>query len=459
MTHCLEEPGAAASGPPIALSLALIGLVHALMALVGLPLFGDGAYYFVEIALDGRALVPNLRYSAVLPQLPVLLAATWSDDVTLLRHAFAFGYGLAPWLSLLGCWLAVRRTAPSLLLFPALFFAVNQINFSGVSELLLGLYLVWPFVLLAALHPLSRGGRVYGWLLGALLVFLHPLAFALAWLSALVAAWNAVRLSGSRGRNPRKDWLRLALGLGSMGLVRLLWTLWGLNAYERAHFQGERAMGYLLAATPEQGLLMALVLIQGLLLARMLGAPGERRTGPAVRWMHGAAALSPLLGLVIAVGFLAGDGIKLKAALTFPTGLLLMGLAVVAASAATRIVPRRRAAYWLGSCALTIAVLGLAKSAAWWKATDALREAVAESIQTCIAFDAQQPPALQWPWMRIVDDWAAPMNALAFRQPGPIPLLLPDDGCRVLADTGIAYLTPWFARPATLLEQRFGPLR
>lgn len=112
------------SGPDrttVGLGLALIGFACGVAALVGLPLFGDGAYYFFRIALDGVPEVPNLRLAAVLPQLPALAAARLTDDVILIRHAFAFAYGTLGLLSLLACWLIVRRQAPILVLFPALF--------------------------------------------------------------------------------------------------------------------------------------------------------------------------------------------------------------------------------------------------------------------------------------------------------------------------------------------------
>jgi hypothetical protein len=66
---------------------------------------------------------------------------------------------------------------------------------------------------------------------------------------------------------------------------------------------------------------------------------------------------------------------------------------------------------------------------------------------------------LQWPWMAVIDDWAAPINALVFRAPWPIPLLLPEDGCRLLEQTGEVRLISWIRFPADRVEARFGPFR
>lgn len=51
------------------------------------------------------------------------------------------------------------------------------------------------------------------------------------------------------------------------------------------------------------------------------------------------------------------------------------------------------------------------------------------------------------------------MTALIFRGPWPIPLLLPKDGCPVLAETGVVRIHPWILYSRSQLESRFGPLR
>jgi hypothetical protein len=48
-------------------------------------------------------------------------------------------------------------------------------------ELLMGLCLRWPFVLLATVRQDARAILVYGSVLALLLPFLHPIAFALCW--------------------------------------------------------------------------------------------------------------------------------------------------------------------------------------------------------------------------------------------------------------------------------------
>lgn len=444
------------------LGLALVVLAYVPIALVGLPLFGDGAYYFFKIALDGAPVLPNLRLGAILPQLPALAATRLTDNVGLLRHLFSFTYVGFPVASLLACWLLVRRRRPELILLPLLFLVANQINFSAVSELLLGLYLVWPFVLLAALEPNRRLTLTYGAVLAPLLLLLHPLGFILTGFLSLVALLNA----GPRraiDRTWTRAWNGLAAAFAVSALLRVISTLIGATGYERSLAEPDAAARYILPDTLSQSLLLAVVAVSGILVALSLVPRWWR--GRAVverRLLWPAFLLLPVVGVAVALDFLLGEGIKLKAGLILPVALLMMGLAVGIAgrpSALADVPGIRRLGRLVLVAALTVVLIGTAKSAAWWTATHGLMNAVASTEMSCLAFGPEEPYALQWPWMAIIDDWATPMNALVFRPPWAIPLLLPGEGCRRLEETGQAHLASWIRRPAAQLEARFGPLR
>jgi hypothetical protein len=209
-----------------------------------------------------------------------------------------------------------------------------------------------------------------------------------------------------------------------------------------------------------------------------LGGRARARSRALSRWLAG---LLPVAVGVVCLEILAGEGIGLKSGLTFVAGLLLMGLAAAVVLGPSRArgtapgAPGARAGGRTGSApgiALVIAasmvVLLLAKSAAWWTATRGLQNLLAESREDCITWTPSQPFALQWPWMRIIDDWVTPMNALAFRprlvlDPGrgvePVPLILRNDGCARLRATGVVHPTDWIARDFQVVDRRFGPLR
>lgn len=448
---------ALSSRATLQLGLFLIVCAYALMASVGLPLFGDGAYYLFTLVLDGVPEIPNLRFAGVLPQLPVLVVRWVNDDVRLLRHVFAFAYVAPPVLSLTVCWVLARRRAPVLILLPTLFLVADQINFSAVSELLMSLYLAWPFVLMAVLAPESRVAWTYGASLTLLLPLLHPLTFALCGLLSLIA-WQRSRSGDASART----WVWLARAFVASAALRLIWTLVGANAYERSLSDPASAVGYLMTDTLLQGALLTLTVFLAVLLWLSGGAAPGRRGSLLNGMLAAGFVLLALLGLLVAGELVLGTGVKLKAAVTYPIGLLLMALAAATGSRVVRAstecrVPRIARLFLIGT--LTVAILGCAKSIAWWTATHGLMNATASAEGSCLRFGPEEPYDLQWPWMAIVDNWSAPINALLFRGPWPIPLLLPGDGCRILAETGKAHLSHWIQRPAERLEARFGPLR
>jgi len=471
-------PEDAGGTTPVLLGLALIGVAGLNAAAAGLPLYGDGALYFVEILLDSAPLAPNGRYSAILAQLPLVAAMAVTDEVGVLRHAFSVGYGMLPFLSLLLSWLIVRKAAPRSILFPLLFLVANQVNFSSVSELLMGLYLAWPLVLLAGLRPAARTTLISGLVLAPVLFFLHPLGFALLFFLAWAADTSRQGSQGPRGRHGL-----LSKVFFLLGFCRLSWSVVGTNAYERAHLDPETAAGYLFPETTAQVVLVLSVLVVGVLVAaactRSEGAGGTssgldaaargfdnargRRpwsAAPSPLWP--AVVLTLVAGLLVAAEVWVGTGIKLKSAIIFPLVLVLMALALRAVRGARERGGSQPDRSWASTfllLAVTVAALSFAKAHTWSRATDDLARAMVASAEDCVPHGRDRPVALKCPHMSIVDNWTAPMAALVFRRDEPVALLLPGEGCATLTETGMAFLAPWFARPVGALAQRFGTLR
>ena len=138
----------------LAVGLAVCGYLIA--ALVGLPLFEDGSLYLFVIATEHAPELPNLRVSGTLPQLPAVAAFALGADLPVGRLVFSAGYAAVPLITLVGCWWLLRRRSPALLLLVLPSFVGLQLNFSGVSELLSGLYLTWPLLLGMLLSPERR---------------------------------------------------------------------------------------------------------------------------------------------------------------------------------------------------------------------------------------------------------------------------------------------------------------
>lgn len=438
--------------------LALVAAAYLIAALVGLPLYADGGHYLFRIIVDGLPYVSDGRLAAVIPQLPAWLLVQSGAKLEALRLAFSVGYLLLPWLSLLACWLIVRPSTPGLMVLPASGALLNQINASAVSELLIILYLMWPLVLALSLRGEQRVVRLLVWLSAPVILSLHPVA-VLACLTLAIVVELTIR----------DRWLPAWLVF--CALVQILWSLRGLSGYEQSHLAGDAALWYLLTQTPGQHLMLAAVTLVGLVVA----AQGLKGARPVLDWAPRAIAVV-LAGASLVVGYelIWGQGWRLKSGITFPVQLLLMLISVlIASSRIARATPQTAGAGLRWALVPQVALMAIAglmlmKSAAWWTATRGLQNLVSEPGKPCIQHGRESPFALQWPWMAIIDEWNAPMNAVLFRPDfrpqgsealAPIAILLPQDGCERVATTGIAYMTPWLPVSWHLLDERFGPLR
>lgn len=461
------DDAALARAGDLAVGLAVCG--YLISAAVGLPLFEDGSYYLFVIATEHTPELPNLRFPAMLPQLPAAAAFVLGADLTVGRTLFAASYGAIPLLSLLACWWLLRRRAPALLLLVLPSFLALQLNFSGVSELLTALYLTWPLLLAMLLLPGHRRVMALAVAWGPLLLLLHPLAFVFCFGLAGVAWLIAGQGRERTDPGARIAWRRIAVWLAANGLVRLLWTALGLNDYERGRLNPSSALNYVLGETPAQHLLVAL-LILATLLALWTLLRSRARTGGARRLV---TVLSLALPVTLWVGgeFILGRGIVLKSAITVGVGLL--GMASVVLLVLTRrdlptLACARVPATAVRLAGIALLALLLAKSSAWLTGVRGLQDIVADTDAACIGFGADAPYSLQWPWMAIVDEWSAPLTALVTRPfvpradgAGfqPVAIMLKRDGCAVLQATGEARLPADTRISFERLNAAFGPLR
>lgn len=451
----------------LAVGLAVCG--YLISAAVGLPLFEDGSFYLFVIATEHAAELPNLRFSAMLPQLPAVAAFVLGADLSVGRTLFSASYGAIALLSLLACWRLLRSRAPALLLLVLPSFLALQLNFSGVSELLTALYLAWPLLLAMLLLPGHRRVMALAVAWGPLLLLLHPLAFifcfglaAVAW---FVAGQDPARIDPSAGM----AWRRIAVWLAANGLARLMWTAFGLNDYERGRLDPSSALNYVLGETPAQHLLVALLIVATLLALWTL----RRRREPAggARGLATVLSLALLATLWVSGEYILGRGIVLKSAITVGVGLLGMASVVLLALARTGLPTAacgRATAMAVRLAGIALLALLLAKSAAWLTGVRGLQSIVADTDAACIRFGADTPYGLQWPWMAIIDAWSAPATALVTRPfvpradgAGfqPVAILLKRDGCQVFHATGEARLPADTRISFKRLDAAFGPLR
>jgi hypothetical protein len=446
------------------LGVAMTLFGFAIAALAGVPLYDDGSQYLFVIAMEQEPWLPNLRLSGTLPQLPAVAAFALGADLPLGRLVFSLSYMAIPAGSLLACWWLVRTTAPGLLLAILPTFAAMQLNFSGVSELLSGVYLTWPLLLAMLLlwtRPWVRAGAIGA---GPFLLLLHPLAFLYCLGLAALAGLIAWRHAESRG-----SWRRIGLWLALCGLIRLVWTTVGLNEYERGRLTPVGATQYILANTPAHHVLIIVLALATLIAVWALRHAADSGTGGralAAIWMLGLAGSIWVGGELV-----LGSGVTLKSAVT----LVVPALGMLAVT--MLLLPRPAqapAARPAGSPApmllagAAILVLVLAKSSAWWTGSRMLQDIVSSGDQPCIRFDGGHPYSLQWSWMRVVDEWSTPFTALVARPFVPDPdgagaqlvaLLLRGDGCEALRSSGLVQLPDGVFQPFPAVDAAFGPLR
>ncbi len=229
----------------LAVGLALCGYV--IGAAVGLPLFEDGSLYLFVIATEHAPELPNLRVTGVLPQLPAVVAFALGADLVWGRFVFSVSYSAIPLLSLLGCWWLLRARAPALLLVVLPTFLALQLNFSGVSELLIGVYLTWPILLamvlaLWMLHRCRRGAMQ------------SRLLLLVLWLALLSACWVSAEVMHGQGIILKSA---ITVGVGLLGMAAVTLLVLRRKADQRAACTGVPSTAVRLAGVALLTLLLA----------------------------------------------------------------------------------------------------------------------------------------------------------------------------------------------------------
>lgn len=463
--------------------LAVIVGSYLLSAVVGFPLFGDGAFYWFSLAVDQQPIVPNLRFSALLPQLPAILLSRFSQDPIILRYALSFSYAMVPVISLLSCWFLVRRKTPFLLIFPLLWIAIMQINYSAVSELLIAVHLTWPLVFAVVFYQNSLATLCLGYVLGVVLLAIHPLSFILG---AAISILVLHRHRSSRNSSPlintneskygtANHLVWLGVWFFAMSLLRALITVLSLNDYERSMLRAGSVEDYLVPVTLIQSLYLACSFMLGIFCYRYLRShfkSGRVRLAPQYSLRLNAVSISMLLiSFLVALEIYTGIPTKPKSGLSFIIGVLLIMLAYLSCPSPKTLRSHcSQSDAFLGalksaiySSVAAIVMIMMVKSLVWSQATHQLWTLVSGADPPCIVFTDHQPSLLKQPNMIMLNNWSAPFSALAFRpftcKDCQSSLLLPYTGCAVLDATNNVNLTHWATRPWTLIDSRVGPLR
>ncbi|KAA6183498.1 hypothetical protein F2Q65_15670 [Thiohalocapsa marina] len=482
------------------LAIILTAVAGGIAATNSLPLFQDGAYYFIKLYYFQEPLTPHFRHAAGLFQLPALLGATHGLALPDVRLLFGLGYALVPALALLLSWLVVRRDSPELFIWPALYILfVNTVNFSWVSELLISLQLVLPLYLSVLLYPCSRKFWLAFLFTTPLLFTLHPLVagefFTLGMISVGLALLRKIE---------RKQYFQISLAFTTLFLGKLGWSLLYTSRYETS----QSVSGYFFKTSPENLFLLLASSGIGLILFMDSNSALQRRlmwAGFAVAcaafWylttksssghvvIPGAIAgmialvvvllLSLLIAFLtsrysqmrlssqqitlfslptLAIGSLASQyfehGIVLKTGATFFFFVMILVLAAIDRMKRARaLLPQRLAfAAWLAALYLVVIFV---KAVVWNIVGANLIASLPSQNDTCIDLETTRPQWLSEYPGAAINNWSLPSLAIALQDSSPPRYLLKTtEDCKLLSENSELALAPWERIPVWLANCR-----
>jgi hypothetical protein len=193
---------------------------------LGAPLIWDGAYQLCLTLLDERPFFYEARFHSY----PLWLPVVWLSQAVDNLHALVFLYGLpfciAPAASLLLSWWIVGRSAPWLIVWPAL--GIAGITLPGqifiINDSVFQQHFFWP-VFLGLLVPLTWP-RAITVIILALFQLSHPVGILLLAIAILSAACLVVFDAGNRRRH-----VNCAIFASVLGALALTKTLVWPDAY------------------------------------------------------------------------------------------------------------------------------------------------------------------------------------------------------------------------------------
>lgn len=209
---------------------ALISAALLIETLTGVGLAWDGSYTLFNV-LDTQS--PEVSYGRI-TQVPlhwiVVVVSQVTRDLNVLRGAFVLIYAALTLLALAASWWIVRSRegAEPLFVWAALGIGLGTLpgQVCAVCQSMLSMQLFYPIVL-AILIGIPRRTVPVVALLAVVILFLHPVAFALFPIAAALALLVGLRYPDGR----RRLWLG-ALAFGALGVIAWLRFMLFRSAYE-----------------------------------------------------------------------------------------------------------------------------------------------------------------------------------------------------------------------------------
>lgn len=419
------EPLTATDNRNLRLLFGLTALAIVIASVVGAGLSWDGSYILFKVLDTQAPFVVHGRWFVAPLQLPVLLASQFTGDQLVLQTVFSLAYALVPLLALALSWWIVRDTQPGLFVWAAIGILLIALpgQFCLVSDANMALQLFWP-VILAVLTDLRRPKLYAVAGLSLVLLFSHPVAIPLFALVAVLAI-----LRGWRSQYERPAVLLWAGVFGLLTAVSIAKFFLTSDTYEDEQLSVavlERQYQGAVAGWPL--LFIGAVWLMALLL---FAAPFVRRPS-LVRSLRAVEVGCLVVGggaLLIWVSnprlWERGIDFRLWALiLTLP----IIGLAVAESLwLKTYFSPARTWAHRgsiLGSIGIVFVLVLAVQSTSWLSQTNRLREALAQSQQSCLT-----PSAVNWTAQTPLGHWSLTPYSLLIGGKTPGKVILPEAGC------------------------------
>lgn len=411
-------------------AVALATLAILVAALAGAILLYDGAWFLFQVLDTHNISIPQLRISFALLQWPAVWVAESTGDLSLTRFVFSLTVMAMPPISIALCWWIVRKTAPWLIVWPAL--GIFLIDLPGqmhwIATSIRTNQLFWPILLAIFVGMPDRVVAVAVILLISAL-FMHPQVSAFFLAGAAAAAFLAWQRPEQRERL-----LGTALVLTFASVFRLGILGGGYEEQEASWSnqigQWERSVLWLPLIA-----LVATLIIGILLVLRQYGA-SPKLEGKSGNIILAAVAIPGVIALII----WASDPTLWRHAIDYrgPSmwhSLIIMGVAFLDVIVQHR---RRRTSeatrlriYVSNAAALVFCVVIALQSFTWHGELNKMRDAMAVSETGCIA--AESLPGFEDSPLNF---WSLPPASIGIQTTSPDYVILPEHLCNQAVATG-----------------------
>ncbi len=405
--------------------LLIVAVAVVLVAALAAPTLYDGAWFFYTTVDRQQITIPQARTTFGLLLWPLVLASQVTDDLGALRFAFGLPLTIAPLVALVTSWWIVRRSAPSLMVWPAL--GVLLVNLPGqthwVATSIRTNQLVWP-VLMAVLVGLPDRTLPLVAVLLLAVANLHPQAAVYLLFVAVVCLVMAQQRPEQRTR------LRWA------GAVFVAFALYRAGVIAPG-YETDQASSRTQLAQWRQSVLGAPLLFLTATFGSAILLLLSRHRPATARWATPAIGIALAFAAAVMLRW-AWDPAQWRDAIQYRGPSLPHGLALMAVAVADRLLmlrggdgdevsSERLDRTRLGvanAAALIFAVVVSVQAAGAFVQRSGIAEEIAAHPVGCVPYSAV--PSLEG---SPLDFWSTPALSLLLLGPAPDRILLPDAAC------------------------------